>query len=125
MTEPKTFEDIETWRQEFIQSAQIEDPQIFPFVVVGTKTDIGKTLVSEKTVGEYCGSIGQWVPHIFTSAKEGTNVNEMFGLVVKAIQNYLIIQSDCDSDLFVFLLFFHVVSFIIYIHFLIFNEQWI
>ena len=98
MTEPKTFQDIETWRQEFIQSAQIEDPQIFPFVVVGTKTDIGNALVSEKAVSEYCSKIGRSVPHILTSAKEGTNVNEMFDLVAKVIQDYIAIQSDCDSD---------------------------
>lgn len=39
VTIPKTFEDIDTWRNEFLVQSHIEDPEAFPFVLIGNKID--------------------------------------------------------------------------------------
>lgn len=39
ITEPKTFETIETWRAEFLNQLSPKDPDNFPFVLLGNKSD--------------------------------------------------------------------------------------
>jgi len=40
ITDVKSFESLETWRDEFLVSASAPDPQHFPFVVLGNKCDL-------------------------------------------------------------------------------------
>jgi Ras-related protein Rab-7A len=39
ITSQKSFENIETWKSEFIDQGSIKDPSKFPFVVIGNKSD--------------------------------------------------------------------------------------
>ncbi len=39
VTIQKSFEDLETWRNEFLVQANVTDPDRFPFVVLGNKVD--------------------------------------------------------------------------------------
>ena len=39
VTDARSFESLETWRDEFLIQAQPRDPERFPFVVLGNKVD--------------------------------------------------------------------------------------
>lgn len=86
----KTFEDLDTWRDEFLIQAQPRDPENFPFVVLGNKIDEdgGKSrVVSEKKAKAWCGGKGN-LPHYDTSAKEDINVEAAFQAIARnALRN--------------------------------------
>jgi len=82
---PKSFENLENWRDEFLIQASPSDPENFPFVVLGNKIDVdgGKARqVSDKKGKAWCGSKGN-IPHFDTSAKEDTNVDVAFQTVAR------------------------------------------
>ena len=39
ITNPKSFETLSTWRQEFLIQASPRDPDKFPFILIGNKCD--------------------------------------------------------------------------------------
>jgi Ras-related protein Rab-7A len=86
----KTFEDLETWRDEFLIQANPASPDNFPFVVLGNKVDAdgGKNrVVTEKKAKQWCGSKGN-IPHFDTSAKEDINVEAAFQCIARnALRN--------------------------------------
>jgi Ras-related protein Rab-7A len=45
VTVPKTFETLDSWRDEFLIQAGPRDPDNFPFVVLGNKVDLENRLV--------------------------------------------------------------------------------
>lgn len=92
----KSFETLETWRDEFLLQANPRDPESFPFVspcmflvkaflipdsqvVIGNKIDVddSKRTISSKRASTYCQSKGN-IPYFETSAKEATNVDQAF-----------------------------------------------
>jgi Ras-related protein Rab-7A len=96
----KSFESLETWRNEFLIQASPADPEKFPIVVVGNKidTEVGaesKRVISEKKAKSWCTSKGGLM-HFETSAKEDINVAAAFEAVARfAIQN-----DDQDDDVY-------------------------
>jgi len=56
VTNIKSFESLESWRDEFLLQASPRDPANFTFVVLGNKTDIedSKRQVSSKKVAAWC-----------------------------------------------------------------------
>eukprot|EP01112_Ceratiomyxa_fruticulosa_P005945 TRINITY_DN1674_c0_g2_i3.p1 TRINITY_DN1674_c0_g2~~TRINITY_DN1674_c0_g2_i3.p1 ORF type:complete len:206 (-),score=35.47 TRINITY_DN1674_c0_g2_i3:1178-1795(-) len=83
VTIPKTFEDVETWRNEFLVQSQILDPDSFPFVLIGNKIDQeNERAVSSQAVKRYCQSNGK-IQHLETSAKEAVNVEKAFQTAAK------------------------------------------
>ncbi|KAI4345165.1 hypothetical protein L6164_012316 [Bauhinia variegata] len=87
---PKTFETLNNWHDEFLKQANPNDPEVFPFVLVGNKIDIdgvNSRMVSEKKAREWCASRGN-IPYFETSAKEGYNVDVAFLCAAKtALEN--------------------------------------
>eukprot|EP00878_Enallax_costatus_P001655 GHUV01001807.1.p1 GENE.GHUV01001807.1~~GHUV01001807.1.p1 ORF type:complete len:207 (+),score=38.84 GHUV01001807.1:185-805(+) len=86
----KSFENLDTWRDEFLIQAQPRDPENFPFVVLGNKIDEddGKSRqVSEKKAKAWCSAKGN-IPHYETSAKEDINVEPAFSCIARhALRN--------------------------------------
>ncbi|KAK9828238.1 hypothetical protein WJX74_005079 [Apatococcus lobatus] len=86
----KTFENLETWRDEFLIQANPNDPDNFPFVVLGNKVDFegGKNRqVVEKRAKQWCAQKGG-IPYFETSAKEDINVDAAFQCIAKnALKN--------------------------------------
>ncbi|KFK32858.1 hypothetical protein AALP_AA6G296000 [Arabis alpina] len=86
----KSFETLNNWHMEFLKQANPMDPETFPFVLIGNKTDVdgGNTrVVSDKRAVEWCASKGN-IPYYETSAKEDINVDEAFlGVAHKALSN--------------------------------------
>ncbi|TNY22905.1 small GTPase superfamily [Rhodotorula diobovata] len=75
----KSFETLDSWRDEFLIQASPRDPDNFPFIVIGNKVDMdeSKRMVSQKRALTWCNSKGN-IPYFETSAKEATNVEEAF-----------------------------------------------
>lgn len=81
---PKSFETLDSWRDEFLIQASPRDPESFPFVVLGNKIDMGddKRMISSKRAMTYCQSRGN-IPYFETSAKESVNVEQAFEVIAR------------------------------------------
>jgi Ras-related protein Rab-7A len=81
---PKSFETLDSWRDEFLIQASPRDPESFPFVVLGNKIDLGdeRRVISNKRAMTYCQSRGN-IPYFETSAKESVNVEQAFEVIAK------------------------------------------
>jgi Ras-related protein Rab-7A len=78
LTEPKTFESMESWRDEFLMQTSPRDPDNFPFVVIGNKADMeGKRKVPTTKAQGWCKAKND-IPYQETSAKEAYNVEAAF-----------------------------------------------
>ncbi|KAJ3432210.1 rab7b [Anaeramoeba flamelloides] len=110
VTEPQSFEHLEQWRDEFLIQASPQDPESFPFVVIGNKIDKEDRKVQQKRVQAWCEN-KQNIPFFETSAKDSTNVNNAFEQVAKNFlensrvsnkeyfpKNIAIIGDDEESD---------------------------
>merc|ERR1712146_402555 len=79
----KTFENLDSWRDEFLIQAGPRDPENFPFVVLGNKIDLeNQRVVSNKRAMAWCQAKGN-IPFFETSAKEAINVEQAFQTIAK------------------------------------------
>ncbi|KAG0222498.1 small GTPase superfamily [Mortierella sp. GBAus27b] len=80
----KSFETLESWREEFLIQASPRGPENFPFVVIGNKIDMeeSKRMISQKRAMNWCQSKGS-IPYFETSAKEAINVEQAFQTIAK------------------------------------------
>jgi len=83
VTIAKTFDNLESWRDEFLIQAAPRDPDKFPFVVIGNKIDVeNQRVVSTKRLQTWCASKGD-IPFFETSAKEAINVEQAFQTIAR------------------------------------------
>jgi len=93
----KTFENLDSWRDEFLIQAAPRDPDNFPFVVIGNKIDLeNQRVVSTKRLQAWCAAKGN-IPFFETSAKEAINVEQAFQTIAK---NALKADADEGGELF-------------------------
>ena len=102
----KTFENLDSWRDEFLIQAGPRDPDNFPFVVLGNKIDLESRMVitrarpssppalpatahpargaqvSQKRSLAWCQAKGN-IPYFETSAKEAINVDQAFQVIAR------------------------------------------
>ena len=94
----KTFENLDNWREEFLIQAGPNDPDSFPFVVLGNKIDYdngNSRVVSEKKAKSWCQSKGG-IPYFETSAKEDVNVESAFREIARNA-----LKNDNDDDVYI------------------------
>eukprot|EP01156_Anaeramoeba_ignava_P002452 Anaeramoba_ignava/a218432_57.p1 GENE.a218432_57~~a218432_57.p1 ORF type:complete len:234 (-),score=75.56 a218432_57:43-681(-) len=72
VTDENSFKRVKDWVKELIQ--MIGNDVVL--IIAGNKSDLTKRLVSEKDALEYAQSIN--APHIYTSAKTGSNISQLF-----------------------------------------------
>ncbi|KNC53297.1 Ras-like protein Rab-7A [Thecamonas trahens ATCC 50062] len=90
---PKTFENLDSWRDEFLIQAGPRDPDNFPFVVLGNKIDLeDQRRISTKRAMTWCTLKGN-IPYFETSAKENVEVEQAFHTIAK---NALKQENDVD-----------------------------
>ena len=80
MTKPKSFEDLASWKEDFLNQANPRDRDNFPFVVLANMCDrASERRVTEQDARAWCAE-GRSVPipYFETSAKEGINVDQAF-----------------------------------------------
>jgi Ras-related protein Rab-7A len=82
VTAAKTFETLDSWRDEFLIQAAPRDPDHFPFVVLGNKIDMENRAISQRRAEMWCKSKND-IPYFETSAKEAINVEQAFQTIAK------------------------------------------
>ncbi|XP_049781773.1 ras-related protein Rab-9B [Schistocerca cancellata] len=80
-----SFQNLAMWRNEFLYYADVKEGTAFPFLVVGNKVDMGNEQreVTTEEARAWCLENGN-LPHVETSAKDATNVQEAFSLAVES-----------------------------------------
>ncbi|CAI8619039.1 unnamed protein product [Vicia faba] len=81
----KTFDTLSNWHADFLKQADTENPDAFPFVLLGNKIDVdggNSRRVTEKKARDWCASRGN-IPYFETSAKESYSVDDAFLCVAK------------------------------------------
>merc|ERR1711998_395988 len=95
LTSKKSFENLDTWREEFLVQSGPSDQDNFPFVVLGNKVDLRDSrVVTAKLAEQYCKEKkiatkdSDKAMYYETSAKDSKNVNEAFTAVAQmALEN--------------------------------------
>jgi len=82
VVQPKTFDNLDSWRDEFLIQAGPRDPDNFPFVVLGNKIDVDSRVVAQKRALAWCQAKGN-IPYFETSAKEAINVEQAFQVIAR------------------------------------------
>ena len=78
ITNPKSFDALDSWRDEFLIQASPRDPENFPFVLIGNKCDMEpKRKVTKSKASNWCKAKNQ-IPYHETSAKDAVNVEAAF-----------------------------------------------
>lgn len=80
----QSFQNLANWRKEFSYYADVQDPDSFPFVVLGNKRDVPERQVSLEDAQRWCRDNGGH-PYFETSAKDATNVASAFEEAVRRI----------------------------------------
>ncbi|BAO42350.1 GTP-binding protein YPT7 [Kluyveromyces marxianus] len=95
VTNAKSFDNIKSWRDEFLVHANVSSPETFPFVILANKVDVeeSKKVVSSRSAQELAKSLGN-VPLFFTSAKDAINVQDAFEEIARSALQ----QSQSDAD---------------------------
>jgi len=96
ITQPKTFENLDSWREEFLLQASPSDIQTFPFVVLGNKIDreIDRRVSAATVQTWYNSKLRVNVKHFETSAKEAVLVDAAF----QEVAQLALSQENKDAD---------------------------
>mmetsp|Transcript_62 Transcript_62/g.102 ORF Transcript_62/g.102 Transcript_62/m.102 type:complete len:210 (+) Transcript_62:56-685(+) len=94
----KTFDDLDNWRDEFLIQAGPQDPDNFPFMVLGNKIDVdgGNSRVVSKKKAEAWASAKGGIPYFETSAKDDINVEAAFTAIARSA-----LRHEKEEELFV------------------------
>jgi len=83
ITNSQTFENLESWRNGFLQEGMPKDPETFPFVLLGNKADkANERKVPQSKAEEWCKAHGG-IQYFETSAAQNSNVEEAFRNIAK------------------------------------------
>ena len=81
ITSEKSFEQLNSWRDEFLNHAKPRSPENFPFVVIGNKVDRPEAdrRVPKSNANNWCKSKGpKPIPNFETSANETVKLEAAF-----------------------------------------------
>jgi len=84
LTDSKSFDNLESWMDEFLVHANPNNPSTFPFVVLGNKADLAQTRRQVSTQKAKAWTTAKSdIPYYETSAKEAVNVEQAFATIAK------------------------------------------
>ena len=87
LTDPKSFESVESWRTLFLNKLNPKEPDTFPFVLLCNKCDkVTERKVQVSKIKQYCATKSNML-YFETSAKDNTNVEVAFEQIAKLILN--------------------------------------
>lgn len=83
--DPQSFQNIAMWKKEFLYYADVKDPENFPFVVLGNKSDLEpERKVEQEEASSWCEQNGA-LPNFETSAKDAVNVDRAFVAAIRRV----------------------------------------
>ena len=84
VTDARSFEALDAWREEFLVAAAPRDPDSFPFVILGNKVDVSDNprAVSKLKAQKWCKKKGD-LALFETSARDDINVVPAFNVVAR------------------------------------------
>ena len=70
ITNQASLDNIETWKNSFLQKSNMVEPESFPFMVLGNKSDLDETqrVVSKEKAEQHVKSLGDDIDFLETSA---------------------------------------------------------
>ena len=78
-----TFQHIETWRKDFLESLNPPEGDKYPFVLLGNKNDrTDEIKVNQEDIDKYCEKHNN-IPYYSVSALSNSNVEEAFNKVAE------------------------------------------
>lgn len=81
----QSFQNIAMWKKEFLYYADVKDPDNFPFVVLGNKSDLlSERKLKEEEARAWCNQNGK-LPYFETSAKDAVNVDSAFAAAIRRV----------------------------------------
>ena len=84
ITNPTSFEKINTWKREFVEQGGITNAEKFPFVIIGNKCDReNERKVQKEKAQTWCENQGGNINYFETSAKSDTGVKAAFEKVTE------------------------------------------
>lgn len=92
-----SFRGLMKWHEEFLKYADVGESQ-FPFIVVGNKSDLGRTdrrQVTAEEVAAWCKEYNI-ASFIETSAKQAVNITEAFS---EAVRQWKVLDRIAASEL--------------------------
>jgi small GTP-binding protein domain len=95
ITNTDSFAHLDDWRDGFLATVSPKDPNKFPFILVGCKSDLAEErVVSLEDAQEWCKNHGN-IPYFEVSAKENINVTKAFNDVAR-----LVTEKEKDEEVF-------------------------
>ncbi len=81
LTNSSSFDNVEVWRREFLESLNPPEGDKYPFVLIGNKNDLKDIVqVKDEDIQNYCNSHNN-MPYFSCSAQNNLNVEEAFNKV--------------------------------------------
>ena len=78
LTTQESFKNVETWRNEFLNTLNPPDASTYPFILLGNKSDMKNDIkVNNEEIEAYCKEHNN-MPYFATSAKDDINLEEAF-----------------------------------------------
>ena len=84
LSNPESFNKLDVWKKNFLDNAAPSNPDSFPFVLIGNKTDLERK-VQQADVDKWCAANGS-MPYLETVATQGTNVETAFRKMAEVTQ---------------------------------------
>jgi len=89
ITDPKSFDCLDDWKEQFLKEACPEEAKKFPFVLIGNKVDLEEERkVDKKKVEDWVQQRGGNMKFVEASAFSGTNVSQAFDFAANLADEY-------------------------------------
>jgi Ras-related protein Rab-7A len=85
-----TFENLESWKNEFLIQASPTYPEKFPFICIGNKIDLENRVIGKEQALSWCNNSTTPIPYFETSAKNSDTVNLAFQTISANYIGFLI-----------------------------------
>jgi len=94
LDDEQSFYNLDTWKREFLYYADVKDAELFPFILLGNKSDLEHHEVHQDQVDAWCHANGN-MKCFLTSAKNSTNVEQAF---VASVEKWLTHEQTLDKN---------------------------
>jgi len=76
LSNPASFEKLDSWKKNFLDNAAPAEPEKFPFVLIGNKTDLERKVSADQVAAWRAKNDN--MPYLETQATAGTKVEDAF-----------------------------------------------